>query len=156
MRITFIVAGLILIGAIGCDLSPKSGRGFTLPTGDVAAGRATFRRLNCHVCHAVEGIEQVKPLGEDHEPKESQLNVALGGEVSRIQTYGELVTSVINPSHRFAPGYAPEDVQAEGGQSAMINYNDRMTVTELIDLVAFLQSQYTLKPYPTTPYAPHD
>ena len=31
--------------------------------------------------------------------KEEETSVVLGGEVARIKTYGELVTSIINPSH---------------------------------------------------------
>ena len=66
------------------------------------------------------------------------MSIALGGEVTRIQTYGELVTSIINPSHRLAEGY-PVDTVSVDGKSRMRNYNDVMTVTELTDLVMFLQ-----------------
>ncbi len=31
-------------------------------------------------------------------------------------------------------------------------YNDVMTVSQMIDLVAFVQSSYILSPYRTTPY----
>ena len=37
----------------------------------------------------------------------------------------------------------------------MTNYNDVMTVTQLADLVAFLQSHYELKDYEPTPYGPY-
>lgn len=150
MRTTLIILGFILLAVVGCDSGPKSGRGFTLPEGDLAAGKETFQRLNCHACHAVDDIEQLQPLAG-----EPDVSVALGGEVARIRTYGELVTSIINPSHRFARGYAPEEVQTEGGSSRMTIYNDTMTVTELIDIVAYLQSQYKLLPMPTTPYVPY-
>ena len=56
-----------------------------------------------------------------------------------------------NPSHKIAPGYEPARVQIDGS-SKMANYNDVMTVTELIDLVAFLQSKYTLREYEPTDY----
>ena len=149
------IVSVIIVAMAGCEMGPKSGRGFTLPEGDVAVGRETFQRLNCHACHAVEGMDQIAPLGDDHDAKPQRLSVALGGEVSRIKTYGELVTSIINPSHRFARGYSPDAVQTEEGDSKMPIYNDRMTVTELTDLVAFLQSQYKLHPQPPTTYPPY-
>ena len=34
----------------------------------------------------------------------------------------------------------------------MANYNDVMTIGELIDVVAFLQSRYKLKPYEPSDY----
>ena len=38
------------------------------------------------------------------------------------------------------------------GKSKMKIFNDEMTVTELIDLVTFLQPNYTLVPYQHTKY----
>jgi hypothetical protein len=37
----------------------------------------------------------------------------------------------------------------------MTNYNDAITVSQLIDLVAFLQSHYTLREYDRTFYPRH-
>jgi hypothetical protein len=34
----------------------------------------------------------------------------------------------------------------------MTVYNDVMTVSQLIDIVAFLQAHYELRPYEPTPY----
>jgi mono/diheme cytochrome c family protein len=150
MRSRLIISGVILWLTTGCDPGPQSGRGFTLPEGDIAVGKDTFVRMNCHACHTVGDIEQLLPLNG-----EPEVTVALGGEVSRIHTYGELVTSIINPSHRFAQGYSPEDVQTPDGQSKMTIYNDVMTVRELTDIVAFLQSQYKLREIRPTPYMPY-
>ncbi len=77
--------------------------------------------------------------------------VSLGGDVARISTYGELVTSIINPSHKLAGGYLPA-VISTNGESKMTNDNDAMTVQQLIDLVAFLQSRSALKPQVPTEY----
>ena len=76
---------------------------------------------------------------------------SLGGKVARIKTYGELVTSIINPSHRLAKAYPSDEIQIEG-RSRMLNYNDAMTVSELIDLVAFLQPRYEIREYDMTYY----
>lgn len=138
------VAVLPLI-ALGCNEGPQSSYGFTLPDGDAAKGKATFESYTCHECHTVSGVD-FPELDFAAEKK-----VALGGEVARIQTYGELVTSVINPSHKLATGYKPADVSDEG-DSKMTNYNDVLTVNDLVDIVAFLQSKYRLNPFDPTPY----
>ena len=79
------------------------------------------------------------------------ISVTLGGETSHIKTYGELVTSVINPSHRVSRRQSA-DMATLSGESRMINLNDVMTVTQLIDLVAFVQSSYTLSPFSGSKY----
>ena len=67
--------------------------------------------------------------------------VELGGKVTRVKSYGELVTAIINPSHKLADGYPPDRVSEEG-ESHMYIYNRYMTIQELIDLVMFLQPHY--------------
>jgi sulfur-oxidizing protein SoxX len=142
---TCVIAMAIVVSVVGCDVGKKSGKGFTLPDGDVARGEAKFVSMGCYHCHSITNVEL--PALEESD----QVIVRLGGKVSRIKTYGELVTSIINPSHRLAVGFEEEDV-AEGGESRMRNYNEVMTVSELIDLVAFLQSRYELMEYDPTTY----
>lgn len=142
ISIAAALAGLCL--TCGCTPAPTSGKGFTLPTGDVEKGRAVFTEHNCQQCHKVADVEQPD---ED----EREMDIVLGGEVSRISTYGELVTSIINPSHKLAKGHLQEAV-SEDGESKMTNYNDVLTITELIDLVAFLQSKYSIRPPDVTNY----
>ena len=120
---------------VACDLGPKSASGFRLPDGTPATGRATFVRLECHACHTVVGEDFPTPSAP------GPVTVALGGDVTRVQTYGELVSSVINPSHKITRRY-PEAEVSRDGESLMRRYNDEMTVQELTDLVAFLQSKY--------------
>lgn len=146
--------GLTLILSVvalssGCSPDPKSSKGFTLPDGDAKHGEVLFTQFHCYECHTVSGV--TVPDSE----KPDQTIVKLGGEVSRINTYGELVTSIINPSHKLASRYKPDQVANEEGESLMENYNDVMTVTELIDLVAFLQSNYKLREYEPTGYPPY-
>ena len=138
----------ILCSAIGCGGGPKSSKGFSLPDGDKGRGKEAFVRFFCYDCHSVAGFELPEPTEPD------QVVVKLGGEVPRIKTYGELVTSIINPSHRLATGYSKSLVSDEG-ESKMKNYNDVMSVSELIDLVAFLQSHYELEPYEPSKYPPY-
>ena len=139
----------VLTFVVGCDMGPKSARGFTLPDGDVELGKAAFTQFRCYDCHSIQGVEM--PVAEEQE----QVAVQLGGKVERIKTYGELVTAIINPSHRLARGYADSLVSTPEGESRMTNYNDVMTVTQLINLVAFLQSHYELQSYDPTMYPPY-
>ena len=74
-----------------------------------------------------------------------QVMVKLGGEVYSTITYGKLVTSIINPSHEFARGYSSELIQS-GGKSRMPDYGEVMTVRQMTDVVAFLQSHYKVVP----------
>jgi len=144
---SYLVLAMIFIAVMlsGCDTGPKSSIGFSLPDGDAKHGKAVFQTLQCNACHTIEGVEK---LASGDEPG---ISVKLGGEVSRIKTYGELVTSIINPSHRFPKGYPLEAIQSNG-VSKMRNYNDTMTVSQLINLVAFLQSKYDLEEYPHSKY----
>ncbi len=126
---------LIALTATACMEGPESPRGFRLPDGDAAAGRETFLTLECHSCHSVKGVELPPAIIV------GPVRVELGGEVTRVKTYGELVSAVINPSHRLISSY-PEEQVSRGGESLMLNYNDEMTIAQLVDLVAFLQPQY--------------
>ncbi len=123
----------------GCDEDrTMSERGFRLPDGDAMAGRETFVYMHCNQCHTIQG-EQL-PAIPGFEPF-----VELGGSVTRVKTYGELVTAIINPSHKLADGYA-KDLVSEDGKSKMYVYNGFMTVQELTDLVMFLQPHYDVVP----------
>lgn len=139
----FVFAGAALLALSACK-NPKSARGFRLPDGNIEKGRQAFLALKCNACHRVDGVEMPPP---------TQFNITLGGEVPTVATYGQLVTAIINPSHIVSKKYAQEIDNAK--VSAMPNLNAGMTVEQMIDLVAFLQSRYKLKPqeyYPSYPY----
>lgn len=144
LRTALLAAYVLTLSA--CTWGPESPRGFRLPDGDAAVGKEVFVELRCHECHTVEGTELPAPEAE------GPVMVALGGEVSRIKTYGDLVTSIINPSHKLAPSYSREAV-SEDGHSLMKIYNEAMTVQQLVDLVAFLQPTYEVVP-PQYEYVP--
>jgi sulfur-oxidizing protein SoxX len=132
---TFFAVAVLAAALAGCDTGPKSGRGFRLPDGDVEKGKTAFLALKCHTCHRVSGVDLPAPVST------APTNIVLGGEVSYIRTYGELVTSVINPSHGLAPGFKKEQLK-DAKLSPMPEFNDAMRVRQMIDLVAFLQSRY--------------
>lgn len=133
----------LLLGAVAalaaCNPDARmSQQGFRLPDGDADAGRAAFLYMQCHQCHTVAGdpLPGIAGVGPPY--------IELGGKVSKVKTYGELITSIINPSHKLATGYA-EEVVAEDGESHMYIYNTHMTVQELIDIVMYLQPKYDVK-----------
>ncbi|WP_371379175.1 c-type cytochrome [Thalassotalea aquiviva] len=140
--VLFVVFGFAVVS---CDQGPNAPWGFSLPEGNAEQGKLVFKHYQCLSCHTLEGME----LGDiENNP---DISVKLGGKSTKVKTYAELVTSIINPSHRLAVGY-PKDMIQLDKHSKMPVYNDVMTVTELIDLVSFLQTQYVLVPYRRTPY----
>ena len=148
MKQIFLIPLFILFFLLAsCDFDPNSGRGFSLPEGNVDKGRAAFLELECNACHSVGDIEHVA----GHEG--ADINVKLGGQVTTVKTYGDLVTSVINPSHKTSRYYAKQNIAAEGGKSKMVVYNEIMTVQQLVDLVTYLESNYEIVPATRTEYA---
>ncbi len=128
-----IAAGLLgLIALSGCDPQVRTQSQIHLPEGDAERGRTVFVEVGCVNCHSVVGAE----LPEGDGP----VRVVLGSS-GRVKTYGDLVTSVVNPSHKLSRRYRPEAVSADG-ESLMVTFNDVMTVTQLTDIVAFLQGHY--------------
>ena len=138
------IAALPCLAAIAA-CSPESSFGFRLPDGEPAAGRKAFVDLRCNTCHEVAGV----PV----EYLEGIAHVTLGGETAHLRTYGELVTSIINPSHKVAP--RDRDGALPDGQSVMsyAYLNEVMTVQQLVDLVAFLQPTYEIVPPPSARWA---
>ena len=128
-RCLFVFLSLAMVTA--CN-----NREFNLPPGDVEAGRATFVLLQCNECHTVKGVPY---MGSDHH----EIKVSLGGKTTRVKSYADLVTSIINPSHRLSRE-GVNNTTTDDGQSRMQNYNEFMTVEELINLVTFLESRYEI------------
>lgn len=139
---------ILLASSVGCSDGPDSPRGFSLPKGDEVAGEQTFIKYQCLACHNLSGYE-----GSDMEKMFSP-PIRLGGRSAKVKTYAELVTSIINPSHKLAPRAPYESkVADESGKSKMADFNDVMTITELINIVTFLQPKYELQPITYTHYS---
>lgn len=123
-----------------CTPERQSGKGLYLPPGNIENGRVAFIDLGCNECHTIKGVELPPPGLET-----PLININLGGEVYRVKTYGELVTSIVNPNHVVSPQYIrklDETAKKEKVDTLMPSFNNRMTVTQLIDLVTFLDSTY--------------
>jgi len=135
-----ILAGLVAALAVSaCSEDAKPVRGFVLPEGDIARGEQVFVAYQCHGCHTIPGIEFP---ATDYTPR---LMLEIGGEVYNVNNYGELLTSVVNPDHVISTKYKALLERAERAPlvSPMPDFGERMSVAELIDLVAFLHAQYS-------------
>lgn len=131
-----VLAGTILMGTVGCRPAAKSGRGFQLPEGDATLGKQAFVDLKCYTCHRVDGVADLpaptEPAGKV---------VVLGGEVSQVRTYGRLMTSIIHPSATISEKMS-NPTGKKFTESPMRSVNDQMTVSQLINLITFLQPRY--------------
>jgi len=138
MRFWIFEAMLIGLLFSGCTESGShSPRGFALPEGDAEHGREAFVELKCYTCHEVAGLEDELPR-----PTATPVTgVKLGGIAMREPTDGELVTSIVNPSHALYPAGEKERITTDG-ESRMANYNEIITAQQIIDLVAFLHERY--------------
>lgn len=134
-RTSAILLPAMLLLLMACDPSIRSRDAIHLPEGDAARGKELFVSLGCNTCHAV--IDEQLP--EPDEPGPAR--VLIGSHTSTALTYGQLVTSIVNPSHRLSPRYRKDAVAVEG-ESKMRVYNDVLTVSQLADLVAFLAPSY--------------
>ncbi len=136
-----LAGALAIVFLTACG--PGPGREFALPPGDPDRGKAAFVELECNACHSIADIPHLSI-----EEGGSRIDKRLGGAVSRVKTYEELVTSIINPSHKLATRMRTDtltEVADESGRSRMRNYNDIMTVRQLIDLTEFLRGAYKVQ-----------
>jgi sulfur-oxidizing protein SoxX len=137
------VAILLAVILAACVPGQRSASGFRLPEGDPHRGEAAFVAQRCHSCHEVAGAHLPPPVANPPVP------VVLGGETTRIRTGGELVTAIVYPFRALAVGY-PREAVASGRLSRMGNFNDSLSVQELVDVVAFLQAHYVVVNPPPT------
>jgi len=140
-KIMYFSLGSLLLTAVlsACTMESPPVKGFVMPDGDVALGEQVFIKYGCHGCHTIPGVDLPKI-----EP-EPELVLEIGGEVYRVKNYGELLTSVINPTHVVSQEYINklDDMNSRDKNSPMPYYGDAMTITEMINLVSFLQAQYS-------------
>jgi mono/diheme cytochrome c family protein len=135
-----LVAALTLMA--GCLSDRHSSSGFRLPAdGDIERGKVAFATLGCSQCHVVAGADLPEPAVQPPVP------VVLGGQVPEPVTDGYLVTAIIYPAYQLKhqlARYRKEEI-TRNGQPRMPQYEDRITARQLTDIVAFLQSTYTVQ-----------
>src|SRR3989442_4183583 len=104
---------------------------FALPTGDPVKGRQVFADLECYKCHTIRG-EPFPASGGDAKNAGPELTGM--GSHHPAEYFAE---SILAP-HAVVldgPGYTGRD-----GKSIMPSYADSLSVTQLLDLVAYLRS----------------
>jgi hypothetical protein len=137
LSIVSVIAALTVLGT-ACRSERHSSSAFHLPTdGDPERGKLAFVTLGCDSCHEVAGVDLPRPTVQP------PVHVALGGSVESKLSDAYLVTSIINPSCDLAP-MPKAKITIDGRHSRMPQYPDRMTVRQLGDIVAFLQSHYVV------------
>ena len=131
---------VLALGITGCSAfySP-----FSFPTdqGNIVAGRQAFVDQHCHQCHSVAGVNLPSLAGA------STPILALGGEIHSVKSYGELVTSIIKPNHIISERYREQlalDSVVPVDSPMPTPDLDNMSVQQLLDIVAFLDSRYEL------------
>jgi mono/diheme cytochrome c family protein len=136
IRLPAILASVVLaLAPAGAgQTAAGSGATFHLPQGDAARGQNVFVDLKCHTCHAVAGLDLPAPVARPPVP------VVLGGSGQRPMTDADLLTAIADPSHYVVPA-DPGTETRRGSLSRMGDFNDSMTVRQLLDLVAFVKSR---------------
>src|SRR5262245_50465404 len=104
---------------------------FALPGGDAVKGRQVFVELECYKCHAVKGESFPASTGD---AKNVGPELTGMGSQHPAEYFAE---SILAPNAVIldGPGYTGPD-----GKSIMPSFADSLTVTQLVDLVAFLKS----------------
>lgn len=144
LRVQRLAMAAALAALTAC--APNTAMLVRFPLGNVQRGREAFVALECNACHRVEGIEMAA------RPGAPALAVALGGHTPRIETYGDIITAIVNPSHRLARSYRATAGRDRLSPMAGEFLNDVMTTQQLVDIAAFLQTEYDYVPPPPPPY----
>jgi hypothetical protein len=136
--------GKLLVALSACAVlacgAPQQESNYTiatlvLPEGHPDAGRDAFVALGCAACHAV-AWDPALPA-----PVSAHPGPILDHSLRQLPA-GGVATAIIVPSHVAAAGFRdPAD-----GLSPMGDYNESLTVRQLVDLVAFLRGN---EPAPT-------
>jgi L-cysteine S-thiosulfotransferase len=134
-RVLIVLAAALPMLA-GCASS--STFAFPVEQGDVAAGREAFIAHRCQRCHTIAGETLPQPAGM------SFPMLQLGAAPTKIRSYADLTTSIVNPNHALSERYRQQLQQTGVPPNSPMPAEslDTMTVRELIDIVAFLGSKY--------------
>ena len=134
---TKLLLVLGLVGAsVACSTARDPAKGFRLAgSGDVHRGELAFLEFGCNGCHQVAGANMTVPKAQA---------VKLGGSVIHEPSDGYLVTAIINPAYHAA--HYPAIGGAQAGNPQMPDFASRMTLQQLTDIVAYLQTRYALLP----------
>lgn len=105
---------------------------FRLPAGDLEEGRTLFVELGCQQCHVVKGAGL-----PELEPESSKPGPELTGIGSEPHPPEYLAEHIVNPNRVILVG---DTFSGKDNLSIMPSFSHVLTVENLADLVAFLQS----------------
>lgn len=113
---------------------------FTLPQGDATEGRRLFVEAECYKCHEVKG-EKFPGVAAGEKGVGPELSQMAGMHPPEF-----FAESIINPntaidSKAKALGYIGDD-----GKSKMPDYSNILTIKQVVDLVAYIDSLKAQKP----------
>ena len=145
VRTNRVVAAAVLVATLAA-CAPNTALVVHFPLGNIQRGRDAFVALECHACHRIADVDIPA------HPSPSSLSVALGGHTPRIETYGDIITAIVNPSHRLARSYRAVAGRGEPSPMSAEFLNDVMTTQQLVDIAAFLRTEYEYIPPPLPPY----
>ena len=100
-----------------------------LTMGNPVAGRAIFLELKCNTCHTVAGERSDRKIPGPGGPEL--------GTAEAFQTPDDIARSIATPGHAVSAKPGPWQ---EANGSRMADYASTMTVSQLMDLVAYILS----------------
>jgi len=133
----WLVLALVLtvLGDVATAAEPRLPRNwrFALPPGTASAGEQVFVRMECYSCHTVAG----KRFGD---PTRNPGGIGPDLTAAHARLPREyLAESIVDFSRYIAHGQYRKTYVAADGTSRMGDYNELLTVRELLDLVEFLR-----------------
>lgn len=123
----------------GCTCAIRDAAAVVLPKGEPRAGRQAFLDLKCTVCHRVtQDPDFPAPVSRSQGP---ELDHTL-----RLRPASEVAAAIIVPSHSMSLKTSDEvKKHLEGVLSPMGDFSRTITVRQLADLLAYLQSLETVR-----------
>ena len=107
---------------------------FTLPPGDSASGKQLFVELECYKCHEVKG---------ESLPTVAETEKGIGPELSQMAGMHPpefFAESIVNPNAVIDPEDKEKGFLGPDGKSRMPTYSEVLTVKQVADLAAYLNS----------------
>jgi mono/diheme cytochrome c family protein len=107
---------------------------FTLLPGDSASGKQLFVELECYKCHEVKG-ESLPTVAETEKGIGPELSQMAGMHPAEF-----FAESIVNPNAVIDPEDKEKGYLGPDGKSRMPTYSEVLTVKQVADLAAYLNS----------------
>lgn len=107
---------------------------FTLPAGDAVDGKKLFVELECYKCHEITG-ESFPVVDEGDKGIGPELSQMAGSHPPEF-----FAESIVNPNAVIDPQDKEMGFLGADGTSRMPTYSDALTVKQVTDLAAYLNS----------------